>query len=272
METTWVRAKHCIMAVFVLLAGRTASASVDYMTEDLRRAAERIDEADRQLAATGCTWQVPVQLDPPVIGLPSNRPVERREFFELRRLPEGSLAVSEERLRDGKNRVPIQQDSWSCGVNSSARFAAMLGAPVENYHYYHALAPYYGGYLGIPRVGGNPEMLQDYLRSLPGLASFSISQRCTRVFHPQWEILLKALSMGRPVLVLFMDSGTSLHWVNVVARNSRSGNWYYMETDVWELPGGDDALRNRMNNNNCAAQRFGYIERFNSISSTVGGL
>jgi hypothetical protein len=43
-----------------------------------------------------------------------------------------------------------------------------------------------------------------------------------------------------------------------------------MDTDgaFYELTGGDDELKHRMNMGNCAAQRFNFVERFNSITTT----
>jgi hypothetical protein len=129
----------------------------------------------------------------------------------VHRLPQGSLYVPCRLILRGRDSVPIQTDSWSCGANSAARFAAMLKNEVANYEAFKDREPTYGGFLWIPTIGANSELLQDYLREQTNLWSYSISQRCSLQFASQHE----------------------------------------------------------MNMDNCLAQRLGFVERFNSITTTV---
>jgi hypothetical protein len=197
-------------------------------------------------------------------------PVYAQPPSSVLRLPPGSRFVPYRLLLRGQRAVPIQRDTWSCGANSAARFSAMLENEVDDYETFKSREPTYGGFLGIPRIGANPEHLQDFLRYNTNLTSYKIGQRCSRRFAPQFEILMRSLDLGRPALVLFMDSGTWMHWVNLVARNDINSNWTFMDTDggLFELTGGDDELKHRMNMDNCAAQRFNFVERFNSVTTT----
>jgi hypothetical protein len=175
-----------------------------------------------------------------------------------------------DRIILGSTIVPSQQDGWSCGLNSAARFSAMLGHPIADYKNFHSKGPNYGGFLFIPKIGANPGGIQNYLRGQDSLRHFSISQCCSRAFHVQWEIMVRSLGIGRPALVLVMNSGTLLHWINIIARDDRSGDWYYMDTngEVYRLPGGDDELKHWMNHGNCLAQKLTFVERFNTVTAT----
>ena len=56
-------------------------------------------------------------------------------------------------LAHARSVVPPQQDTWSCGINSAARFAAMIRQTLVSYNVFHGKAPSYGGTLFIPRIG-----------------------------------------------------------------------------------------------------------------------
>ncbi len=87
-----------------------------------------------------------------------------------------------------------------------------------------------------------------------------------------WNGHYSVLQKRRPALALFMNSETSMHWVCILGRLRGSDHWVYMDTDgsIWEIPGGDDELKYRMNMDNCWTQKLGFVERFNCIVSTEG--
>jgi hypothetical protein len=171
---------------------------------------------------------------------------------------------------NASHNVPAQHEAWTCGINSGARFATMLGQHIWAFQTYLASAPYYGGGLGIPRVGPNPENLQNYLRSQSQLHGSDIGQRCTKHWPDQEPILIRALDLGRPALVLFVYSGTRMHWVNLVGRHRETRNYYYLDTNgsIVEISEGSEGLRRCMEGRDCYAQRTGFIERYNSVTCT----
>ena len=202
----------------------------------------------------------------PGIGLPSRTSYLLRSVDHLRKLGPTFQGVDLDRVAQARDLVPRQKENWSCGVNSGARFAAMMRQSIKHYRAYVDGAPRYGGI-----VGPNPEGLQNHLRHQSELAGTDIHQVCDRRFHGIWESLVcSVLGKGRPAMVLFMNSETSLHWVCILGRLRGSDNWFYMETDgsIWEIPGGDDELKQRMNMNNCWAQKLGFVERFNALVCT----
>jgi hypothetical protein len=267
---------HVLMLLIAFAAGipdpPTAQVSLDAPGDEIRHVEDRQDEArpldfDRVLRESSGSTAV---VTPNVRRMESRYPVYRRRTDFVFDLPPGSLFVPYRLLVRGSDAVPLQSDLWSCGANSGARFAAMLKNEIRDYEAFKESEPVYGGFLGIPKIGVNPERMQDTLRRQTDLSSYIISQRCSRRFAPQFEILIKSLELGHPALVLFMESGTLMHWVNIVARNAVTENWYFMDTNqkIYMLTGGDDELKHRMNMDNCAAQRFGFVERFNSVTTT----
>ncbi len=190
----------------------------------------------------------------------------------LQRQGNGVSMVPLHAMKAAQTLVPAQKDAWSCGINSAARFAAMLGKPIQNYEEFLCDAPYHGGFLWIPKIGVAAEGIQDYLRDQDTLNDFSISQRCSRTFASQWEILINSVALGRPALALLVHSGVSMHWVNIVARDHMRENWFYLDTNglVYELPGGDGELRHVMSADNCAAQKFNFIDRYHTVTATEG--
>ena len=205
----------------------------------------------------------------PVIGSPARSTNWRVPPHRLQATWQNVTGVPLERVYFAISQIPEQDDEWSCGVNSAARFASMLGQSIRTYQRFRDVAPRY--HLLAWTVGGNPTKIQDYLRSQPELAGSDLSERRSTIFHPQWEIIIQAMRMGRPAMVLVVESGVSMHWINIIGRNNLSGNWYYLDTNraVYEIPGGDDELKHRMNADLCLAQRCKFIDRFNSITCTA---
>ncbi len=206
----------------------------------------------------------------PAIGYPSRVDYIVRTTADIRRMND-YRGVHPDRVDEAVRQVPIQNESWTCGVNSGARFAAMLRQTLKNYWPYVHGTPRYGGFLGIPDIGPNPEGLQNHLRNQSELSGTDIHQVCHVRFHGLWESFIDSvINKKRPALVLFMNSGASLHWVCLVGKNCDTDNWIYLDTHnfLWEIPGGDDDLKHRMNVGNTAPQKFGFVERFNCIVST----
>jgi hypothetical protein len=163
--------------------------------------------------------------------------------------------------------VPQQTQSWTCGVNSAARFAAMLGQSIKHYHAYRNAAPKYGGGI-IPNIGPNPEGLKNHLCRQSELQGTQLEQKCHVRFHGVWEAMIDSVNRGRPALALLMNSQTQMHWVTLVGKIDN--NWWYMDTNhrLYEIPGGDEEMHHLMNMGNCWAQKLGFVERFNAIVAT----
>ena len=180
-----------------------------------------------------------------------------------------NIGVSEIFLQRGLYCIPEQAETWTCGVNSAARFASMLGQTIPNYQQFIDKAPAYKAG-PFPVVGPNAERLQDYLREQPRLAGSDIGQRCTVDFRPQKAIIDKALSQARPALVLLVNSELSMHWVNIIGQRRATGNYILLNTDrrLYEISGGRVELEQQMNAGNCWAQKLGFISRFNTITCT----
>jgi hypothetical protein len=242
------------------------------LAAELAAASERLKIADQSEPEIDCSCQ-PLDaenISDMSLGLRLRvRPILHR-LEHLGDALEDALTVPTELISLGSGAVPSQSDSWSCGVNSAARFAAMLGYPIKDYAHFLEHTPRYLGWGPFPKIGANPVGIQNYLRKHGNIPHLSIGQKCTKDFHSNWEIMIKSLQMGRPVLVLTMTHGTLMHWVNIVARHSKTQNWFIMNTngEVYEIPGGDDEIKNWMSSGHCAAQRFKFIERFNTITTT----
>lgn len=206
----------------------------------------------------------------PAIGLPGQRDETHRDIEDYRnvhRQQNGCLMVEPWRVEVAQSRVPEQMETWTCGANSGARFAAMLGSPIVHYHDYMNGMPYYGGWI-FPRIGGNPESLQNHLRNASELHGTEIRQICNVRYHSIWEGIIESLRLKRPALALLMDNGTSMHWVTIIGLANQK--FWYLDTNgrIYELRESD--LHHWMNMGNCAAQKFGFVERFNCVVATGG--
>ncbi len=208
----------------------------------------------------------------PWIGLPRRTGHIFQTTTHLQEIRHSYVGVNPERVEAASRFVVVQDDDWSCGINSGARFAAMLRQSIKNWGPYKNAAPRYGGQFGIPHIGPNPEGLQNHLRNQSELANTDIHQVCNVRFGGIYDALMDAMHKGRPAMVLFMTSPTSMHWVCLVGRNKTTGNWYYLNTckTLYEIPGGDEELKHMMNMDNCMAQRLNFVERFNCVVSTGG--
>ena len=208
------------------------------------------------------------QLAAPSIGLSGPHTEKFRslaDYASVYQQYNGHLMVEPWRLQVARDRVPVQRETWTCGANSGARFAAMLGSPIVHYYAYMDGMPSYGGGL-FPRLGGNPEKLRDHLNNASELFGTETRQICNVKFGPIWQGFIDSLELHRPALALLMNSETSMHWVTIVGYVN--DKFWYMNTDdaIYEIPGED--LHRWMNMGNCWAQKLNFVERYNSVVAT----
>ena len=179
-----------------------------------------------------------------------------------------SYGVSMEYIVSGIQLLPAQTESWTCGVNSGARFAAMLGQTILNYQRFMDTAPYYNATIFFgPKIGPNPGRLQDHLRAQPELQGSDIGQRCTGNFQPQSEIIEKSLKLERPVLALIEDNNL-LHWVNIIRFLPATNEYGILNTSGATQKINKDTFIFYMDCEGCAADAFGFIEKYNTITCT----
>lgn len=202
----------------------------------------------------------------PVIGSPRTFdwiPLSSREWTDA--LP-SQRGVPKHWLLRGMTLVPAQTLGWSCGINSAARFAAMLGQAVD-YGDFVRRAPNYNVLGNI--IGGNAERLQNLLREHPKLEGSDISQRCTPTFDLQFDIINRAVELGRPAMCLLVQSGTDMHWVNVVGQYV-TGDYVVLDTNgqLYRVPNGSPEIHHMMRADDCWAQRMSFVSRYNSITCT----
>ena len=182
-----------------------------------------------------------------------------------------SIGVPSVFLQRGVYGVPQQKESWECGVNSGARFASMLGQTLPNYQNFCKNSPNYkaGPFL---LAGPNPERLQNYLRQQKRLAGSDIGQRCTDNFERQKHIIDKALSQGRPALVLFIRSAKDMEWLNIVGQHTYYNNNYIVldaSGRLHEIHGGPQELANQIfAGDECWVRAFKFISPYNTITCT----
>jgi hypothetical protein len=201
----------------------------------------------------------------PAIGLRPTMPWRQIDLNIIDNIADARVPRS--LLWRGQYAAPPQTESWSCGVNSAARFAAMLGQNVDDYAAFLRAAP---SYLG-KKIGANAAGLQDHLRAQSSLRGTDLSQHCRRYKCDIMGHIKQCVASGRPAMVLLVSSGISMHWVNVVAQRRQDGNFIVLDTDgsLYEILGGEHALFDQMNADNCLAQKTGFIERYNSITCTA---
>lgn len=179
-----------------------------------------------------------------------------------------SYGVRKDYLWSGIELVPAQTESWTCGVNSGARFAAMLGQTILNYQHFMDTAPYYNAAIFFgPKIGPNPGRLQDHLRAQAELQGSDIGQRCTGNFQPQLEIIEKSLRLERPVLAL-IENNNLLHWVNIIRCLPATNEYGILNTSGATQKINKDTFTFYMDCEGCAADAFGFIEKYNTITCT----
>ena len=175
-------------------------------------------------------------------------------------------------IKNGIELVPMQPKTagdWTCGVNSGARFAAMLGQTIVDYNRFKSDAPSYNffTFLGVPEIGPNPARLRDHLRNQAELSGSDIGQKCSGDWPSQQRIIDRSLDLKRPILALF-NLGRTLHWINIIAYIPSLRRYVILDTDGSTYQIHLQDLMKIMDCEGSAVDFFGFVEKYNTVSCT----
>ncbi len=179
-------------------------------------------------------------------------------------------------LRAGVEDLPLQGNGWCCGINSSARFLAMLGKPLGDYGSYHNGAPRH--HLAACETGPGTKWLVRHMQRDQQTQGLNVWSNMSNDWASQKRAIDGSLAAGRPIMVLIEVSSRCLHWVTLVGRSRENGDYLALNKngDFAVIESGEDGLRQRMNLDghivHKAPMRDDRVACFNSIVADIGPL
>ena len=185
------------------------------------------------------------------------------------RIPETDAVIA------GLTDIDPQSNSWSCGINGSARFLAMLGNPLKDYGRYHNEAPRH--HLAHVETGPGTLWLLRHMERDGQTQGLQVHSHMTNDWASQKPVIDASLAAGRPVLVLIELSGRKLHWINLIGRAfDTSGRYVGIDVNGDFITMAESDLRQRMNLDDHSVHKLPVrddrIACFNSILAEVGPL